>query len=87
MTKLDIISDAICPWCYIGKSYLDRALESRPDHDFEVEWHQFFLNPDMPQEGMDRREYLETKFGGRQGAVEVYGQIARAAGSAAPVST
>jgi predicted DsbA family dithiol-disulfide isomerase len=82
VTKLDIISDAICPWCYIGKSHLDRALESRPAHDFEVEWHPFFLNPDMPPEGMDRREYLETKFGGRQGAVEVYGQIARAAEAA-----
>jgi predicted DsbA family dithiol-disulfide isomerase len=82
MTKLDIISDVICPWCYIGKAQLDRALESRPAHDLQVEWHPFFLNPDMPEGGMDRREYLEAKFGGRQGAVEVYGQIARAAEAA-----
>lgn len=79
MTKLDIISDVICPWCFIGKSRLERALESRPDHDFVVEWHPYFLNPDMPPEGMDRREYLETKFGGKEGAIQVYGQIARAA--------
>ena len=75
MIKLDILSDPICPWCYIGKSYLDRALEARPDHRFEIEWHPFQLNPDMPTEGMDRREYLETKFGGRMQAVKVYGQI------------
>ena len=75
MTKLDIISDVICPWCYIGKSKLDRALEARPDHDFEVEWHPYMLNPDMPPEGMDRREYLELKFGGKQGAIDVYSQI------------
>ncbi|NOX74001.1 MAG: DsbA family oxidoreductase [Alphaproteobacteria bacterium] len=79
MTKLDIISDPICPWCYIGKARLDRALESRPEHSFEIEWHPFQLNPDMPPEGMDRREYLEMKFGGKQGAVDFYGNIARAA--------
>jgi len=79
MIKLDIISDPICPWCFIGKAKLDRALESRPEHQFAVEWHPFQLNPLMPPEGMDRREYLELKFGGRKGAVDVYGQIARAA--------
>jgi predicted DsbA family dithiol-disulfide isomerase len=79
MTKLDIISDPICPWCYIGKARLDRALESRPGHSFEIEWHPFQLNPDMPPEGMDRREYLELKFGGKQGAVDFYGNIAKAA--------
>jgi len=72
MTKLDIISDAICPWCYIGKTYLDQALAERPDHPFEIEWHPFQLNPDMPAEGMDRRAYLEGKFGGQQGAVQAY---------------
>ncbi|MEO1562772.1 MAG: DsbA family oxidoreductase [Pseudomonadota bacterium] len=79
MIKLDIISDPICPWCYIGKTNLDRALEAHPDHAFEVEWHPFQLNPDMPAEGMDRREYLETKFGGQEGALQVYGQIDQAA--------
>ncbi len=82
MARLDIISDPICPWCYIGKANLDRALESRPDHPFQVEWHPFQLNPDMPPEGMDRRAYLETKFGGRDNAVRVYGRIAEAAEAA-----
>ncbi len=69
MIKLDIISDPVCPWCFIGKSYLDRALESHPDHPFEIEWHPFQLNPDMPSDGMDRRAYMEAKFGGKEGAV------------------
>ncbi|SHE77771.1 Predicted dithiol-disulfide isomerase, DsbA family [Litoreibacter ascidiaceicola] len=82
MIKLDIISDVICPWCYIGKAHLDRALEAAPDHPFTIEWHPFQLNPAMPEGGMDRREYLEHKFGGKEGAVRVYGQIAEAAEAA-----
>ena len=68
MTTLDVISDVICPWCLIGKTKLDRALEANPDHDLIVEWHPFQLNPGMQAEGMDRRDYLEMKFGGRDGA-------------------
>ncbi|MEO1153468.1 MAG: DsbA family oxidoreductase [Pseudomonadota bacterium] len=82
MIKLDILSDPICPWCLIGKTHLDRALEAHPDHPFEIEWHPFQLNPDMPKGGMDRREYLETKFGGKDRAVAVYAQIAEAAEAA-----
>lgn len=69
---LHIFSDPICPWCFIGKARLDRALETRPDHPFKIEWHPFQLNPEMPANGMDRREYLEAKFGGQKGAVEAY---------------
>jgi predicted DsbA family dithiol-disulfide isomerase len=72
VAKLDIFSDPICPWCYIGKAYLDRALEAHPDHPFEIAWHPFQLNPDMPADGMDRRAYLEGKFGGKDGAVQAY---------------
>lgn len=72
MIRLDIFSDPICPWCYIGKARLDRALAARPDHPFQVQWHPFQLNPDMPREGMDRRAYLEGKFGGKDGAVQAY---------------
>ena len=83
MIKLDILSDPICPWCFIGKTHLDTALKDHPDHPFEIEWHPFQLNPDMPPEGMDRRAYLEWKFGGKENAARVYGAIdeaARAAG-------
>lgn len=79
MVKLDIVSDPICPWCYIGKACLDKALAERPDHPFEIQWHPFQLNPDMPPEGMDRREYLERKFGGKEGAVKAYAPIAERA--------
>jgi predicted DsbA family dithiol-disulfide isomerase len=82
MVKLDILSDPICPWCYIGKANLDRALERHPEHPFEIEWHPFQLNPDMPAEGMDRREYLETKFGGKENAARVYARIDEAAKAA-----
>lgn len=73
--KLDIMSDPICPWCYIGKAHLDRALESEPDHPFVIEWHPFQLNPNMPEAGMDRRAYLEGKFGGKEAAVRAYAPV------------
>ena len=82
MVKLDIISDPVCPWCYIGKANLDRALSAHPDHPFVIEWHPFQLNPDMPAEGMDRREYLETKFGGKEKAAAIYARIDEAAQAA-----
>ncbi len=73
--KLDIMSDPICPWCYIGKTHLDKALAAVPDHPFVIEWHPFQLNPDMPDAGMDRREYLERKFGGKDGAIRAYAPV------------
>lgn len=82
MITLDILSDPICPWCFIGKANLDRALEARPDHPLTIQWHPFQLNPDMPEGGLDRREYLEAKFGGRDNAVKVYARVAEAAEAA-----
>ncbi|WP_386626549.1 DsbA family oxidoreductase [Sulfitobacter geojensis] len=73
--KLDIMSDPICPWCYIGKAHLDVALADHPNHPFVIEWHPFQLNPDMPAQGMDRRAYLEGKFGGKDGAVRAYAPV------------
>jgi predicted DsbA family dithiol-disulfide isomerase len=82
MIKLDILSDPICPWCYIGWTNLARAIEARPDHPFAIEWHPFQLNPEMPAGGMDRRAYLEAKFGGRDGAVQAYMPVAERAQAA-----
>jgi predicted DsbA family dithiol-disulfide isomerase len=65
MTRLDIFSDPVCPWCYIGKANLDRALADHPDHPFQIQWHPFQLNPDLPPEGVAKRAYLEAKFGGK----------------------
>jgi predicted DsbA family dithiol-disulfide isomerase len=63
--RIDIISDAICPWCYIGKRQLEIALPllAKDGLTFNVRWHPFQLNPDMPEEGVDRREYRTAKFG------------------------
>lgn len=79
---LDIISDPICPWCYIGKSQLDVAMAANPQHRFVIQWHPFQLNPDMPREGMDRRDYLETKFGGKDGAIRAYAPVVERAEAA-----
>jgi predicted DsbA family dithiol-disulfide isomerase len=78
MITLDIFSDPVCPWCYIGKANLDRALESIGDHPFRVEWHPFQLNPDLPRTGADRRAYLEAKFGGKANAARAYAQVMQA---------
>ena len=72
MVRLDIFSDPVCPWCYLGKANLDRALESHPEHPFEIEWHPFQLNPDMPPEGVDKRDYLLARFGGAGKLEEIH---------------
>lgn len=79
---LDVLSDPICPWCYIGKAHLDAALASVPDHPFVIQWHPFQLNPEMPAEGMDRRAYLEAKFGGKEGAARAYAPVVERAEAA-----
>jgi predicted DsbA family dithiol-disulfide isomerase len=64
--RIDVISDAICPWCYIGKRHLERALrilEEQHKLRFTVAWHPFQLNPEMPAEGVDRQKYRLAKFG------------------------
>ena len=63
--RIDVISDAICPWCYIGKRQLERALDilEKNKLGFTVAWHPFQLNPDMPAEGVDRQQYRLAKFG------------------------
>jgi predicted DsbA family dithiol-disulfide isomerase len=70
---IDVVSDVVCPWCFIGKRRLEKAIALRPDLDVEVRWHPFFLNPWVPREGIDRKAYLETKFG----SVERYGEISQ----------
>jgi predicted DsbA family dithiol-disulfide isomerase len=76
---LDIVSDVICPWCFVGKRRLERALALAPQPDLRVGWRPFQLNPDMPPEGMDRRDYLRAKFGDAGGG-RLYDQV-RAAGA------
>jgi predicted DsbA family dithiol-disulfide isomerase len=77
---IDVISDVVCPWCYIGKRHLEAALSKLPVSERPlVRWHPFQLNPDLPAVGVDRRSYLEEKFGGAERASTIYDRV-RAAG-------
>jgi predicted DsbA family dithiol-disulfide isomerase len=76
--QIDIYSDTICPWCFIGKRRLERALSQRPGLDVTIRWRAFQLNPEMPAEGMDRASYYRRKFGSAQAAAEVYATMAQA---------
>lgn len=75
MIRLDIFSDPVCPWCYLGKANLDRALEAAPSHPFRVEWHPFQLNPDMPREGVVKRDYLAERFGGEKQVETIHDRL------------
>jgi predicted DsbA family dithiol-disulfide isomerase len=61
--RIDVFSDVVCPWCFVGKRRLEQALTESGIRDAEVHWHAFQLNPDLPLEGVDRKQYLESKFG------------------------
>ncbi len=80
--KIDVISDVVCPWCFIGRRRLGAALallaEREPQFQSVVSWHPFQLNPDLPREGMDRQAYLEAKFGGAQRAAASYERVSAA---------
>jgi predicted DsbA family dithiol-disulfide isomerase len=60
---IDVISDVVCPWCYIGKRFLEQAIALKPDIPVEVRFRPYFLNPWVPREGMSREDYLIAKFG------------------------
>jgi predicted DsbA family dithiol-disulfide isomerase len=75
MIKLDIFSDTICPWCYIGKKRLDRAIKKFNTEEFMITWRPFQLNPNMQADGMDRTEYLVSKFGSEDAAKTIYDNI------------
>ncbi|HTZ03248.1 MAG TPA: DsbA family oxidoreductase [Xanthobacteraceae bacterium] len=70
--RVEVVSDVVCPWCYIGKRRLEGAIALCPDIDVEINWRPYFLNDWIPRDGIDRQTYLETKFG----SVERYGVIA-----------
>jgi predicted DsbA family dithiol-disulfide isomerase len=61
--RIDVVSDVVCPWCFIGKRRLEKALALKPDVPVEVHWHPYFLNDWIPRKGISRKEYLTTKFG------------------------
>ena len=75
MIELDIFSDTICPWCYIGKKRLDKAIEKYTHLEIKQTWRPFQLNPGMTPDGMDRQEYLVSKFGSSDAAKTIYDNI------------
>ena len=78
---VDIVSDVVCPWCYIGKRKLELALAElalrEPGLAVAQRWHPFQLNPDLPPEGISREAYLDAKFGGTARAAEIYSRVKR----------
>ena len=72
---IKIFADTICGWCFIGQTKLNKALNSFPKTKFEIEHIPFQLNPDMPTEGIDRNEYLQIKFGGKEFAQPMYDRM------------
>ena len=80
-TRIDIVSDAICPWCYIGKRQLERALTDLGGQglSFAVQWNPFQLNPDMPPEGVARAAYRAAKFGSAERAAAGDARVSEAA--------
>jgi predicted DsbA family dithiol-disulfide isomerase len=76
--SIDVVSDVVCPWCYVGKRRLEGALkafaEKHPDITTQVRWHTFQLNPDLPSQGIDRADYVRNKFGDR--GASVYERVA-----------
>jgi predicted DsbA family dithiol-disulfide isomerase len=77
--RADVVSDVVCPWCYIGKRRLEAAVRLNPGIKVDINWRPYFLNPWIPREGIDRKTYLETKFG----SVERYAAIAKRVAAAA----
>jgi predicted DsbA family dithiol-disulfide isomerase len=78
--RIDIVSDVVCPWCYIGKHRIENALELAKDVPVEVHWRPFFLNPWVPREGISREEYLTAKFGSVEAYKGIAGRVVAAAG-------
>ena len=73
--KIVIVSDTICPWCFVGKRRFERALAERPEIVADIEWRPFQLNPKMPVAGLDRETYMRAKFGSDEQTKDIYQAI------------
>ena len=80
LIKIGVVSDVVCPWCYIGKRRLEKAVEQLKDKiDFEIAYYPFELNPDLPASGVDHKQYLTEKFGGPEAYERLTGNVTRVA--------
>ena len=77
--QIDIVSDVVCPWCYIGKRRIENALALASDVPVHINWRPFFLNPWVPPEGISRDEYLTAKFGSPEAYKGIAGRVVAAA--------
>jgi predicted DsbA family dithiol-disulfide isomerase len=77
--RIDVVSDVVCPWCFIGKRRLEKALGLTPEIPVEVYYHPYFLNDWIPREGIAREEYLTKKFGSPEAYRGMAGRVAEAA--------
>jgi predicted DsbA family dithiol-disulfide isomerase len=79
MLALDVFSDVVCPFCFIGKRRLDEAVaaERAEGREVVVRWHAFQLNPEVPEEGLDERAFFERKFGGEAAMRQAWDHVAR----------
>jgi predicted DsbA family dithiol-disulfide isomerase len=78
--KVDVVSDVVCPWCYIGKRRLEKAIDQLQDKfDFDITYHPFELNPTMPHEGTNQKEYLSKKFGGEERTSQITNHVTQVA--------
>jgi predicted DsbA family dithiol-disulfide isomerase len=76
---IDVVSDVVCPWCYVGKRRLEQAIALKPDIPVAVRWRPYFLNPWVPRDGMSRADYLTRKFGSVERYKDIAGRVAAAA--------
>ncbi|CCV13673.1 DsbA family protein [Mesorhizobium sp. STM 4661] len=72
---VDVVSDVVCPWCFIGQKRLDRAVTNASDVEVHISWRPFQLDPTIPPEGKDRREYMMAKFGSEQRIRDIHARI------------
>jgi predicted DsbA family dithiol-disulfide isomerase len=72
---VDVVSDVVCPWCYVGQKRLERAIQAVPEIDVEVRWRPYQLDPSIPPQGKDRRRYMLDKFGSEERIQQIHERI------------
>jgi predicted DsbA family dithiol-disulfide isomerase len=77
--RIDVVSDVVCPWCFIGKRRLEKAIALKPDIPVEVHWRPYYLNDWVPREGISRNDYLTAKFGSPERYKDIVGRVQQAA--------
>src|SRR5476651_2662009 len=75
--RIDVYSDTVCPWCYLGKRRFELAVAARPQYEPRVTWRPFELNPDLPADGVDRLAYLAARVGSAEQVAEAHAELTR----------